>query len=153
MRGDEQRAAGSFVRATGLHSDEAIFDEVGTAYAVASGNFIEGVEQFDRTEFRAIHGDRSAGLETDFDFFGLVWSFFRRDSPLPHSFAGGVGRIFEFAAFVAEVPDIAVAAVNVLFAFLDGHVVLFRVSDGVFAGVDVPFAPGSMIWTFGAIAL
>ncbi len=44
---------------------------------------------------------------------------------------------------MTEVPDVAVAAVDVFLALLDGDVVFLRVSDGVFAGIDVPLAPGS----------
>src|SRR5439155_7951418 len=101
--------------------NEAVFDEVGAADTVAGGDFVERVEKIHGAELRAVDGNRSAGFETDFDFFGFVWSFFRRNSPLPHGFAGSVGGIFEFAAFVAEVPDVAIAAVNVLFALLDGE--------------------------------
>src|SRR5262249_12281215 len=141
MRGDEERAAGSFVRAAGLHTHEAVLDKVGAADAVTRGDFVDGVEKIDGTEFAAVYRNRSAGFETDFDFFGFVGSFFGRDGPLPHGFARSVGGIFEFSAFVAEVPDVAVAAVDVLLALLDWHVVLFGVCDGVFARVDVPFAP------------
>src|SRR5262249_34506766 len=63
--------------------------------------------------------------------------------PLPHGFVRSVGRIFQLAAFVAQVPDVAVAAVDVLLALLDRNAVLFGVSDGVFARIDVPLAPGS----------
>jgi hypothetical protein len=73
---DEQRAAGSFVRASGLHSDEAIFDQVGAADTVLRSDFVQRVEKFDRTKLRAVHGDGRAGLESDFDFFGFVRSFF-----------------------------------------------------------------------------
>src|SRR5579859_879008 len=142
MRGDEERAAGSFVRAARLHTDEAIFDKVRAADAVTRGDFVERIEKIDGSEFGAVDGDGRAGFETDFDFFGFFGSFFGRDSPLPHGFARRIGGIFEFAAFVAEMPDVAVATVDIFFALLDGHVVFFGVSDGVFAGVDVPFAPG-----------
>ena len=40
-------------------------------------------------------------------------------------------------------PDVAVAAVDVFLALLHRNVVLVRVGNGVFAGIDVPFAPGS----------
>ena len=126
MRGDEQRAAGSFVRAAGLHADEAILDEVGAADAVLGGDFVELVQEIDGAELRTVDGNGRAGFKADFDFFGFVGSFFRRDGPLPHGFVGRVGGIFEFAAFVAEVPDVAVAAVDILFALLDGDVVLLR---------------------------
>src|SRR5262249_27597149 len=77
----------------------------------------------------------------DFDFFGFVRRVFGRRDPLPHGFAGSVGGILELAAFVAEVPDVAVAAVDVFLALLDGDVVFLGVGDRVFARVDVPLAP------------
>jgi hypothetical protein len=43
---------------------------------------------------------------------------------------------------VAEVPDIAIAAVNIFLGLLDGNIVRLRVGDGFFARDDVPFAPG-----------
>ena len=106
--------------------DEAIFDNVGAANAVLCGNFIERVEKIDGTELRAVNADRGACLKTDFDFFGFVWSFFRRDSPLPHGFVWRVGGIFELAAFVAEVPDVTVATVDIFLALFHLHVVFLR---------------------------
>ncbi len=44
---------------------------------------------------------------------------------------------------MAEVPDVAIAAVDVFLALLDGNVVLLRVGNSIFAGIDVPLAPGS----------
>ena len=72
---------------------------------------------------------------------GLVGRVRGRDDPLPHGFVGRVGGIFEHAAFVAQVPDVAVAAVNILGGLLDGNVVRLRVRDRIFARDDVPFAP------------
>src|SRR5882762_8947077 len=140
---DEKGSAGSFVGATGFHSYEAIFDEVGAADAVFCGDFIQGVEKIDGAEFRTVDGNGSAGFESDFDFLGFVRSFFRRNDPLPHRFVRRAGGVFELAAFVAEVPDVAIAAVDIFFALLDGNVVLLRVGNGIFAGIDVPFAPRS----------
>src|SRR6267154_169105 len=141
VRGDQQSAAGSFVGAARFHSYEAVFYDVGAADAVFCGDFVERVQQVDGIGFGTVHGNRQASFEADFDFGGFVRSFFRRDDPLPHGFVRGIGGIFEFAAFVAEVPDVAVAAVDIFFALLDGDIVFLRVGDGVFAGVDVPLAP------------
>src|SRR5437588_8299733 len=141
VRFDEQRSAGSLVRAARFHPDEAIFDEVGAADAVLRGDFIERVEQFDGPKFRAVDGNRSARFESDFDFFGFVRSFFRGDNPLPHGLVRCVGGVFKFAAFVAEVPNVSVAAVNVFLALFNGNVVFLRIGDGVFTGIDVPLAP------------
>src|SRR6267378_6237093 len=140
---DEEGSAGSFVGAAGFHSYEAIFDEVGAADAVFCGDFVERVEQIDGAEFRTVEGNGSAGFESDFDFLGFVRSFFWRDDPLPHRFVRRVSGIFKLAAFVAKMPDVAIAAVNIFFALLDGNVVLLRVGYGIFTGIDVPLAPGS----------
>ena len=43
---------------------------------------------------------------------------------------------------MAQVPDVAVAAVDIFLALLDGNIVLLRVDDGVFARINVPLAPG-----------
>ena len=53
----------------------------------------------------------------------------------------GIGRVFQFAALVRDVPDIAIAAVDIGCALRDRHIVLLGVFDGVFARDDVPFAP------------
>src|SRR5256885_11132438 len=142
MRGDEQRAAGSFIGAARFHTYQAVFDDVRPPNAVLRGDFVESVQQIHRRSLAAVHGNRRAGFKADLDFRGLVRSFFGRGDPLPHGLVGRVGGIFEFAAFVAEVPNVAVAAVNVFLALLDGNVVLLRVGDGVFARIDVPLAPG-----------
>ncbi len=62
---------------------------------------------------------------------------------MPHRFIGRVGGIFQHAAFVAQVPDIAVAAVNVFGGLLDRDIVCARVVNGFFARDDAPFAPRS----------
>src|SRR5208337_5678624 len=66
-----------------------------------------------------------------------------RDDPLPHVFTRSIGGIFQFAAFVAEVPDVAVAAINIFVALFHRDSVLVGIGDGVFARIDIPFAPGS----------
>src|SRR5260370_42282370 len=53
---------------------------------------------------------------------------------------------------MAEVPDVAVAAVDIFFALLHRNVVFLGVGDGVFAGIDVPLAPGCddlQVWRNG----
>jgi len=123
-----------------IHSNEAIFDEVGAADAVLRGDFVECIEQNHGAEFCAVHRDGSAGLESNFDLFGFVGAFSVK-RPIATSLRSERCGIFEFTAFVAEVPDVAVAAVDIFLALLDGHVVLLRVGDSVFARVNVPLAP------------
>src|SRR6267154_898384 len=75
---DEKGSAGSFVSAARFHSDEAIFDEIRAADAVLGGDFVESVEKIDGAEFRTVDGNRRAGFESDFNFFGFLRSLFRR---------------------------------------------------------------------------
>ena len=79
--------------------------------------------------------------KADFDGSGLLGRLCGRDDPLPHRFIGCVGGIFQHSAFVAQVPDVAVAAVNVFGGLLDGNIVSARVVNSFFARYDVPFAP------------
>ena len=123
MRGDQQRAARRFVRAARFHPDQAIFDQVDASHAVRRRDFIQLFDQRHRGTLFAVHRNRRAGLESDFDVRRLVRRFFRRDDPLPHRFVRLVRGIFEHAAFVAQVPDVAVARINVGLGLLDGHVV------------------------------
>ncbi len=119
------------------------------------GDFIQRIEKLDWTELRAVDGYRRACFKADFDFLGFVRGFFRRYGPLPHGFVRRIRGIFEFATFMAEVPDVAVAAVYVFLALFDLHVVFCGVGDGVFARIDVPFAPGSddlYVWSDGFVS-
>src|SRR5690348_12758599 len=141
MRRYKKGSAGRFVRAAGLHAHKAILDKIGAAHTVSRRDFIEQVQQIDGAQLRSVHGCGVSGLETYLDFLGLVGSLFRRNSPLPHGFVWRIGRVFEFATFVAQVPDVTVTAVNVLLGLLNGNLVLFGVRDGILAGVNVPFTP------------
>ena len=71
MRGDQQCAARSFVRAARFDSDQPIFDEVHASHAIRRGDFVQLIEQRYRRELLAVYGNRSAALESDFDFVGL----------------------------------------------------------------------------------
>ena len=50
MRFDQQCSAGSFVSASRLHADQAVFDEVGATNTVFRGDFVERVEKIDRAK-------------------------------------------------------------------------------------------------------
>jgi len=67
---------------------------------------------------------------------------------LSGSFAGS-----RAPAFVAQVPDVAVARVNIRFALLDGYVVRLRVDMASSRELMVHSRHGAMIFTLGAMAL
>ena len=52
-----------------------------------------------------------------------------------------IGRIFQFASFVADVPQIAIATVDLLAAGFDWDRVLFGVVETVLPRFQIPFTP------------
>src|SRR5580704_144555 len=119
----------------------ALTSSVPPGVSYARRDFVQFIEQIDRAELRAIHRNRRARFKSDFDFFGFVRRFVGRHDPLPHRLIRSVGGILELGAFMAQVPDVAVAAIDIFLALLDGYVVLFGIGNRVFARIDVPLAP------------
>ena len=80
--------------------------------------------------------------EVDLDVLGFLRGLFGRSGPLEHVCRRLVPRILQRAALVAQVPEVAVLAVDALHGGLDGHIVLGGVVQRVLAPADVPLAPG-----------
>ncbi len=141
MRGHQQRAAGRLIRAARLDSDQAIFDQIDSPDTVRRGNLVQLLEQCNRGKFFPADRDRRACVESDLDFRRLIGRFFRRGDPFPHRFFRLIRGVFEHAALMAQMPDVAVARVNVRIGLFDGHVMRAGIIDGVLARVDGPLAP------------
>ena len=113
MRGREQRAARSFIAAARLDADKAILDQSMRPTALRPP--ISFSNSTSETGSRACPPTEtgtpfSNPISTVPPYRGLLaetWSSAR-------SGEGRVGRVFEFSAFVAQVPEVAVAAVNLL---------------------------------------
>jgi len=69
-----------------------------------------------RIESLASDRNRHAFFESDFNALFFVGSFLRRLRHLPRAGKRGGARVFEFSTLVAEVPEIAIAAVDLLSA-------------------------------------
>src|SRR5450759_107863 len=61
---------------------------------------------------------------------------------LEHRGLGLEARLFQRAAFVGNVPEVAIARVGILLRGGDGYAACRGVIDGVLARLDVPLAPG-----------
>src|SRR6185437_2565304 len=149
MRYNEQGPAWRLVRAPGFHTHQAVFDNVHAPHAVGCGDFVELIEEGERTEFPAIYGNGSSSFELYLYRHRLVRSFRWRNDPLPHGFLWRVRRILEDASLVAQVPNIAVAAVDVLCGLFDRNIVLAGIRDRLFSRVDLPFTPRGNDGEFG----
>ncbi len=99
-------------------------------------------EESDTRDPPAVQADGVALLEFDLDVLRLVRRLFGADRELVHLLLGLVPGVFEDAALVGEVKDVAVAAVDVLLGLGYRDVVLLGVTDGVLAALDFPLAPG-----------
>src|SRR6476620_8407509 len=112
MRRAQDRAAGGLVDAMALHAYQPILDQVDPPDAMLCSQLIEHSQQYDGIETRAIDADWHALLEADLNVLGLVGSALGRDRERIHILFRLVPRVFQHAALVRDMPDIAVAAVD-----------------------------------------
>jgi len=94
--------------------------------------------QFEGLHLFAVYADRDAFFKADGDFARRIGRLRGALGQHPDSVRCGVGGVFEFAAFMGDVPDVAVARIDLGGGDGDGHVVFARILDGVFAGDDCP---------------
>ena len=141
MRRHEQCTARSFIRAARLDSHQPVFDDVRASDTICRRYFIQFFDKLYRPEILTVHRHRNSRFESDFDARRFVGRGRGRHNPLPHAFFRRVRWILEPAAFVAQVPDIPIAAVDIGLCLLNGNVVGFGVSNRVLARNDVPLTP------------
>jgi len=106
------------------------------------GDFVELLEQLHGAERHMIDADGRPFLEADLDEHRLVGRFERilgHDEDVLGRF---LRRIFENAALVRAVPQVAVARVRLLGGRLHGNALRVHVGDQVFATLELPLAPG-----------
>ncbi len=141
VRGNQQRSARRFVTAARLDADETVLHQVDAADGIASADLVQQLDQRNRIELHPVHGNRSALFEADFDLLLAVGSFLRRTGQLPGAGERRVARIFQFPALVADVPQVAIAAVDLLAAGGHGNAALLGIVEAVFARLQIPLAP------------
>ena len=141
MSRDQQRAARSFVASARLDSDKTVLDQIDASNRIARANFIQQFHQRHRIHFHPVHRNRNALREADAHLLFLVRRFLRRARNLPGRRQRRVSGILQFAAFVADVPQIPVAAVNLLAARRHWNPMLLGVIEAIFARLQRPLPP------------
>src|SRR5215472_5284425 len=114
MSGNEQRAGRCFVAPATLDAYETVLDKVNAAHRIAAGDSIQQFDQRNRSERPAIHADGGSGLEADLDRLDFVGRGLRGIGQLPRIVERLAGWIFQFTAFMRNVPQVAIAAVDLL---------------------------------------
>ena len=137
----EDGAARGLVDAAALHAHEAVLADVDAADAVAGADGVELGEERHRVEGLAVDGGGVALAEGDGHVLVGVGRVLRAGGDHPHVFRRGVPRILELAALMADVPDVGVAAVDLLGAGRGGHVARLEVGEHGLAALEVPDAP------------
>ena len=90
-----------------------------------------------------------AVLELDRNLFDFVGGFLRRLRPRPRGGKRRVVWIFQFAALMADVQQIAVAAVDLLATLRHGDSMLLRVVQTVLTRLQRPLPPRGNHFQFG----
>src|SRR5579872_655239 len=143
MSEEQQRAAWSLIAATRLDTDEAVLDEVNASDGVAAADFVQDRNQSHGIELHIIDGNWNALFKADGDRLGLVRRFLRRYRHLPGGVQWTVAGVFQFPTLMAQVPEVAIAAVNLFAAGGNGNSMRFGVVEAIFARLQSPFAPRS----------
>src|SRR5690606_35587946 len=88
----------------------SVLDDVDAAHAVAAGDLVELLDEFDAVGGLAVERDGAAVLEGEADDLRLVGRVF--DVAAEHPDAGGrrVPGVFDGPALVGDVPEVAVSA-------------------------------------------
>ena len=141
MRRDQQRPARRFITTARLHAHEAVLNQIHPSNRVARTNFVQQLNQRHRIKLHAIYRNRNPFLETNGHLLVLVRRFLWRASHLPRCRQRRIRGIFQFSAFVTEVPEIAVPAVNFLAARRHRDAVLFGVIEAIFTRFQRPLPP------------
>src|SRR5450759_207408 len=141
-RHDEERAARRLVDAARLDSDQPVLDDVHATDAVPATDLVELLDERHRRELLAVHRDRQPRREGDRHALRSVGSLLGVHGQLEHRGLGLEARLFQRAAFVGNVPEVAIARVGILLRGGDGYAACRGVIDGVLARLDVPLAPG-----------
>src|SRR5690606_15026060 len=101
--GVEYGAAGGFVNAARLHSDEPVLYEVHAAHAVRLADFVQRTQELGGLHGLPVDLRRNAALEIYVYVYGLVRGLFRGHRELEHIVRGLRPRVFENAALIAYV--------------------------------------------------
>ena len=132
---------GRLVHATRLHADEPIFDDVRATYAVHAADLVQQLDQCDRRVGDAINRDGVAVVEPDLNVLRAIGRIFRCVGQHVHVRRRFVGRILERTALVRDVPEVAVARVDLGFGGRHLDAARRRIVDRVLARADIPLTP------------
>src|SRR6476661_4356650 len=141
MAGNQQGSARSLVTPARLDTHKPVLYQIDSADRIASANLVEQLDQRNGIKLHPIHRNRSTLLEADYDLLLAIWGILRRAGQLPRAGERSIACIFQFPAFVADVPQVAIAAMNLFAAGGNGNSPLLGIVETIFARLQIPLPP------------
>ena len=139
MSGHQDRSARCFVYSAGFHTYNTVLHDIDDADAVFSAECIELFDDVGYFHFFAVDRLRNTCLKCHCHIFRLVRSFLRRYREYKKIVIVWLyRRIFQLKAFVADMPQVTVAAVAVFCIKRKIDAVCFAVLDLIFTGLHCP---------------
>ncbi len=141
----EDGSAGSFIDAAGLHADDTVLDDIDDADAVLAADLVELADDIGDLHGFAVEGLGNARLEGQGDVGDLIGGLhgsLAQDQQVV--IVGGVGGILQLQTLVADVPEVAVAAVAAVSGEGQFDAVGLAVCDLGLTGIHIPLgaSPG-----------
>ena len=143
MSGEQERAARGLITSPRLDAHEAILDQIHAPHGVTGSYVVQLLKQRDRSHALPIYGNGHTMRESDLHQFCLVRRRLRSICPLPCRLKWCIGWIFEFAAFMTDVQQVAIAAMDLLATGGYRDSAAFGIRETVFTRLQVPFTPRS----------
>ena len=132
-------SARCFINAAGFHSNNTVFydiDDTNTVFATKTVEFCDDLGQFHLFPIQTL---RNPFFKCHGDIFRLIRCLFRRHTEHKQIIVvRSQRRIFQFQSFVADVPEVPVAAVAVFCVERQVNTMLFAVFDFIFTGLHGP---------------
>ena len=138
--------AGCFIYTTGFHANHTVFADICDTNAISAADLVQQGQHFHRTQLFAIYGNRDAFFKVQSNIFGHIGRFFGGYAKLQDMvIVGFICGVFQFQAFVAQVPDVSVTAIGIVVACFKRNAMLCQIFDLVFTGFHFPGiqSPGS----------
>ena len=133
MRGGDQGAARSLIEAAALDADEAVLHQVDAADRIARADLIQQFHDLHRLQLHAVDRDGLAFDKANLHHFLAVGCFLRRAGHHPGGGQGRVAGILQLAALMADVPQVAIAGVDLLPARRHRDAVRFGIVQAILA--------------------
>ena len=111
MRGRDEGSPRGFINTARLHAHHSVFDHVRAADAVRARDFVQVFQKLDRRYGVSIQAHRNPAVKVNCDFAFALRAKSRVQRQHEKIFRRRLRRIFENAALVTHMPEIAVSAI------------------------------------------